>query len=134
MTEARLAAPDNTESQKSRIVYESVKFTHPGLLKSYEAIEGTLRQVSAERGVDLIDVSGEMDGRDEFFVDHVHLTREGSEELARITAQKLANLIRLRIAKNNERPTRGYLPNERKRFPVKNESVRLAGTRSQSGG
>ena len=99
MTEARLATADNTESQKSRIVYESVKFTHRGLLRSYEAIEETLRKVSSEKGVDLIDVSQEMDGKDEFFLDHVHLTPKGSEQLAEITAQKLADLIRVKIVK-----------------------------------
>jgi lysophospholipase L1-like esterase len=93
MTEARLATDSNTASQKSRIQYPYVKLTHQGLLKSYQAIEETLRQVSSEKGVDLIDLSGNMDGKDEFFSDHVHLTAQGSEELARITAQKLAALI-----------------------------------------
>ncbi len=102
MTEARLAAPDNTEGQKSRIVYESVKLTPQGLLKSYEAIEETVRQVSSEKRVDLLDVSKEMNGKDEFFLDHVHLTAKGSEELARITAQKLAELIKIKTpAKTN---------------------------------
>ncbi len=101
MTEARLAAPDNTEGQKSRIVYESVKLTPQGLLKSYEAIEETVRQVSSEKRVDLLDVSKEMNGKDEFFLDHVHLTAKGSEELARITAQKLAELIKIKTPATN---------------------------------
>src|SRR5260370_41022494 len=88
MTEARLASENNTESQKSRIHYEWVRFTPEGLLKSYEAVEETVRQVSSEKRVDLIDVSKDMDGRDEFFVDHVHLTAAGSEEIARIAAKR----------------------------------------------
>ena len=104
MTEARLASESNTESQKSRIHYEWVRFTPQGLLRSYEAIEGTIRQVSSEKRVDLIDVSKDMDGKDEFFVDHVHLTEMGSEELARITAQNLAELIRGRTLKKTKGP------------------------------
>jgi hypothetical protein len=99
MTEARLASESNTETQKSRIHYEWVRFTPQGLLRSYEAIEETVHQVSSEKRVDLIDVSKDMDGKDEFFVDQVHLTEMGSEELARITAQNLAELIRGRTLK-----------------------------------
>ena len=104
MTEARLASESNTESQKSRIHYDWVRFTPQGLLRSYEAVEETVRQVSSEKRVDLIDVSKDMDGKDEFFVDHVHLTERGSEELARITAQNLAELIRVRTLKKTNGP------------------------------
>jgi hypothetical protein len=105
MTEARLASESNTESQKSRIHYEYVRLTHQGLLRSYEAVEETVRQVSSEKGVDLIDVSKNMDGKDEFFVDQVHLTEKGSAELARITAQELAELIRKAQLLEKKQPT-----------------------------
>jgi lysophospholipase L1-like esterase len=71
-----------------------VRFTPQGLLRSYDAVEETVRQVSSEKGVALIDTTKDMGGKDEYFVDHVHLTEIGSEELARITAQDLAKLIR----------------------------------------
>jgi hypothetical protein len=104
MTEARLASESNTERQKSRIHYEYVRFTPQGLLRSYEAVEETVRQVSSEKGVALVDAAKDMEGKDEFFVDHVHLTEMGSEELARITAQNLAELIRGRTLKKTIGP------------------------------
>jgi lysophospholipase L1-like esterase len=80
-----------------------VRFTPQGLLRSYEAIEETVHQVSSEKGVALIDTAKDMGGKDEYFVDHVHLTETGSEELARITAQYLAELIGARTSKKSDR-------------------------------
>jgi hypothetical protein len=104
MTEARLASESNTEAQKSRIHYEWVRFTPQGLLRSYEAVEETVHQVSSEKGVALIDTAKDMGGKDEYFVDQVHLTETGSEELARITAQYLAELLGGRTSKKSNRP------------------------------
>lgn len=98
MTEARLTAPGNTESQKARIepYLDYVRLDHQGLLKAYEGVEGALRKISVEKNVELIDVSGELNGKDEFFSDVVHLTPAGSEELARLTARKLIELLKSR--------------------------------------
>jgi len=98
MTEARLTAPNNTESQKSRIepYLHYVKLDHQGLLKAYDGIEGTLRKISVERNVELIDVSKDLNGKDEFFSDVAHLTPRGSEELAQLTARKLIELLKIR--------------------------------------
>ncbi|MCA1817655.1 MAG: GDSL-type esterase/lipase family protein [Acidobacteria bacterium] len=102
MTEARLTAPNNTESEKARIApyLDYVKLNREGLLKAYEGIEGTLRKISAEKNVELIDVSNELDGRDEYFTDVVHLTPAGSEELAQLTARRLMELLKGRERKD----------------------------------
>jgi hypothetical protein len=101
MTEARLTAPNNTESQNARIepYLNYVKLNREGLLKAYEGIEGTLRRISAEKNVELIDVSNDLDGRDEFFTDVAHLTPAGSEELAQLTARRLMELLKARERK-----------------------------------
>lgn len=96
MTEARLTTANNTESQKSRIEYDYVKLDHETLVRAYDEIERRLRRISSEKGVELIDVAKEMNGRDEFFADVVHLTPEGSEALAQGTAQKLLEVLRAR--------------------------------------
>ncbi|MFN2596605.1 MAG: hypothetical protein ABR563_05380, partial [Pyrinomonadaceae bacterium] len=102
MTEARLTAPNNTESEKARIApyLDYVKLNREGLLKAYEGIEGTLRKISAEKNVELIDVSNELDGRDEYFTDVVHLTPAGSEELTQLTARRLMELLKGRERKD----------------------------------
>jgi len=43
--------------------------------------------------VELIDASALMSGEDTDFRDHVHLSPEGSQHLARITARRLAEII-----------------------------------------
>ncbi len=98
MTEARLTTPNNTETQKSRIepYLDYLKLNHQGLLKAYDGIEGTLRKISVEKNVELIDVSSDLNGRDEFFSDVVHLTPRGSEELVRATAQRLMEILNAR--------------------------------------
>ena len=103
MTEARLAAPNNTESQKSRIepYLDYVKLDHRGLLKAYDGIEETLRKISVEKNVGLIDVSNILNGKDEFFSDVAHLTPKGSEELAQLTARKLIELLKIREGEKN---------------------------------
>lgn len=96
MTEARLTTAQNTESQRSRIEYDYVKLDHETLVRAYDEIESRLRKISSEKGVELIDVAKEMNGRDEFFADVVHLTPQGSEALARGTAQRLIEILRAR--------------------------------------
>lgn len=101
MTEARLTTPQNTAGQKARIepFLDYVKLDRPALLKSYNEIERTLHRISSEKGVDLIDVTQSLNGRDEFFSDVVHLTPPGSEALAQATARKLIEILDRRNGK-----------------------------------
>ena len=87
MTEARLCAPNNTEEEKKRIRYEYQLLTHNELLEAYEKADQILAQVAEAKKVPLIDASRWMTGKDEFFVDEVHLTKKGSETLAEMTAE-----------------------------------------------
>lgn len=98
MIEARLTAPNNTDSQKARIepYMAYVKMDHYGLLKAYDGIERTIRKISLEKNVALIDASNELNGRDEMFSDVAHLTPRGSEELAQLTARRLLDLLKNR--------------------------------------
>jgi len=103
MSEARLTTPNNTESQKTRIepFLDYVKLDREALLKSYDEIEGTLRKLSSEKSVDLIDAAKDLNGKDELFSDVVHLTPQGSETLAQATAQKLIEILNSRSRKKN---------------------------------
>jgi hypothetical protein len=96
MTEARLTTADNTESQRARIEYDYVKLDHEMLVRAYEEVERRLHKISAEKGVELIDVARDLNGRDEFFADVVHLTPAGSEALAQGTAQRLIEILEAR--------------------------------------
>ena len=93
MTQARLAARENTESQKSRITYEYVRLTHDALIDAFEKTDEIIIDVARRKGAAVIDASSEITGRDELFSDHAHTTDKGSEELAILTAQKFAELL-----------------------------------------
>jgi hypothetical protein len=94
MTEGRLATRDSPEGQRARIEYDYVKLDHQTLVRAYDRMEEVIRGISSEKGVELIDVSGALNGRDEYFSDVVHLSPEGSEVLARLTAQRLIEILK----------------------------------------
>mgnify|MGYP001304020477 CR=1 FL=1 len=100
MIEPRLATADSTEAERARIYYHYVGLTHDGLVAAYERAEAILREVAAEKQVMLIDSSAALHGRDEFFVDHVHLNKEGAEELSRLVAQAFTNRLGRTMARN----------------------------------
>lgn len=91
--EPHLAAADNPEAVRERIYYQYVGLTHEGLLAAYGRIGEILRSVAAEKDVLLIDASAGISGRDAYFVDHVHLTAEGSQAMARTVAAALARRL-----------------------------------------
>ena len=59
------------------------------LVMAFDRADTIIQRVAEQEGAQLIDVRKELNGRDEYFVDHVHLTREGSDKLARVVAKEL---------------------------------------------
>lgn len=94
MIEPRLVEPDNSPAELERIYFQYVGLTHEGLVAAYQRTDDILREVAAEKKVMLIEASSSITGRDEFFVDHVHLTKPGADELGRIVAAALAERLR----------------------------------------
>jgi len=95
MIEARLVAPGNTPPERDRISYDYQKMDHETLLRAYDRVDAVLRDVSSRKNVALIDASS-MIGVERYFSDHVHVTGEGSAELARLAATALEPLLRAR--------------------------------------
>jgi hypothetical protein len=93
MTEARLVAKNNSDSQRARINYDLVKLTHDALYMAFARTDEIIYEVARAKQVDVIDTAELMSGKDELFVDHVHLSAEGSEVVARTAAQHLARLL-----------------------------------------
>lgn len=94
MTQPRLVASDNTVQQWRRIAYEYVHLDHPKLVEAFKLTDDIYRQVAREKQIPLIDASGELTGENDNFMDHVHLKPKGAVSLARITAGRLADIIR----------------------------------------
>ena len=94
--QARLVVPDNTEAQRARIQYDYVRLDHQGLVNAYERTDEVMRDVAARKEVAVIDASRDLTGKDEMLQDHVHLTDQGAEELARVVSRGLADLLKAR--------------------------------------
>ena len=93
MTEARLAVRANGQSSDAQPQNRSGDET---LLTAYERIEQILRDVASDKNAVLVDSSKELNGRQEFFEDRVHLTERGSSEMARLIAQDMPRLLKER--------------------------------------
>jgi hypothetical protein len=63
------------------------------LMTGYERIEQILRDVAREKNTVLLNSSSQLNGREEFFADRVHLTKRGSNELAGLVAQEMTRLL-----------------------------------------
>jgi lysophospholipase L1-like esterase len=66
---------------------------HQTLVQAFEKTDEIIKSVAKTKRVRLIDASAEMTGVNEYFTDHVHLSKTGSGELARIVSDYLFNLI-----------------------------------------
>jgi lysophospholipase L1-like esterase len=100
--QARLVHRNNTEEQRDKIRYSYVKLTHPLLCQAFEKIDTIIHQVAAEKGVKVIGASSRLNGREEYFLDHVHLNLAGSAALAALLAPELATMIQPEESAQNE--------------------------------
>ena len=83
----RLVALDNTAKEKGKIAFQWSGLTHDGLLQAFEACDREMELLAKEYpDIILINASAEMNGKAEYFVDHVHTTVQGSKKLSEIVA------------------------------------------------
>jgi len=94
MTQPRLVSRENTAEQKKRIVYDFVGLNHDATVWSFEKTDAILRHVANQKSVTLIDASSTITGVDEYFVDHVHLSRSGNEATARLVGNEISRLLK----------------------------------------
>jgi hypothetical protein len=89
MTEARLLESKNTTEEKKKIQYDFQSLTPEKLLQATLEAEAILKQVAQNKNAVLIDASAAMSGHLRYFKDHIHLSTDGSEKIAGITADAL---------------------------------------------
>ena len=97
MLEARLVTAGNTSAEKSRISYDYVLLTHDALCDAFAREDKIIHDVAREKGALVMDATQQLTGRDDLFANHIHLNEKGSEELARVVADELANVLRGRL-------------------------------------
>ena len=106
ITQATLVSPRNSEKERRLISYEYQLLTHSALVQAFAATYQVLRAVGSEKSVPVLDLAKDLNGRAEFFTDHVHLNAKGSEEVARRVAEFLAPFLRTEPRDGNDGPIR----------------------------
>ena len=92
--EERLVSASNTQAAKEEIQYYVVNVTsHDELLHLYQQCDDILISVAQKLKVPLIDIREEMEGKLEYFRDHVHTTPIGSELIAQRYTDFLKPLV-----------------------------------------
>lgn len=91
--QARLPVETSSELDRNRIGYSSVGLGHDELVRAFALVDRTVEQVARDHCADVVDLNGPFSGRSELFRDHVHLTRAGSEAVARVVAARLSEIL-----------------------------------------
>jgi lysophospholipase L1-like esterase len=94
VAEAVLFSPDLTAEDRERINYKLVGLKHDELIRVADTMAETMKAVAQDQGIVFLDPRPDMNGRPEYFIDHVHLSEAGSQALAEIVAAKLTEAIR----------------------------------------
>jgi hypothetical protein len=92
ITQARLPTESNEDEVAHLIAYELVLLSHKGLIKAFVTTDAAIEAVAAEKRVTVIDLS-DLNGRTDFFLDHVHTTTVGSQAIAERVATSISGLL-----------------------------------------
>lgn len=94
VTEATLVSPDNSTEERKLINYEYQLLTHSALVRAFDESYQVIRSVGQEKKVAVLDLAKALNGKRELFLDHVHLSTKGGEEVAHRVADFLASEIK----------------------------------------
>ena len=95
VTQPRLVARDNTVEDKSKINYDFQNMSPEVLVRAFEETDEIMISVAKSKNIPIvIDASKQMNGKGEYFTDHVHLNDEGSNQLSVIISEHLFQLIK----------------------------------------
>ena len=93
IAQATLTAPGLQEEMKRKIAYHWIYVDHSNLLAINEAMVEVLGDLAQKYKIPFIDVRKKMNGRADYFNDHVHLKPEGSSVLARELAVEISSRL-----------------------------------------
>lgn len=94
VTQPTLVVEDTPEALRERIKYRYIGLTHEALMEAIAECREIVLEIAEEENLPVIDAYAEMSGQPAYFHDHVHVSPEGSEAIARIVGEGLAPLIR----------------------------------------
>jgi hypothetical protein len=90
MTQGSLVSERTSDVDRNKINYGYQSLNATGLLKAFQACDGAVHRVASEKGVGMVDAAAVLDGRGEYFEDHVHLSLRGGDVLSDLVADYLA--------------------------------------------
>lgn len=128
VTEASLVSANTSEPDRARIEYRYVGLTHDGLVRAYRVANDILRSVAIEKGAPFLDLARSLNGRSEWFADHVHTTETGSRVVAATVGEFLAERLRARSCPAEESTMR-----DSRRFHTEQADSRDAALRQEAG-
>ena len=97
LTEATLVSPNNSAEDRKMINYHYELLTHSALVRAYNEVYEVIKSVGQEKTVGVLDLAKDLNGKNELFIDSVHLSTKGSEEVARRVAEFLALDLKKRV-------------------------------------
>jgi lysophospholipase L1-like esterase len=92
VTQARLVAASNRESERQRIAYRYVSLTHDALVRAFADCDRAMMAAAAATKTPVLDLAP-LVGRDDLFTDHVHTNPKGSEAIADAIAAFVARVL-----------------------------------------
>lgn len=93
VVQATLVTPQLSDELRERVRYKFMDLGHKDVVELNELMVRVLQQVAQEERVEVIDVREGINGRGEYFTDHVHLSPAGSEAVAVAVSQALGAVL-----------------------------------------
>lgn len=99
MTQSRLVTKDLSEHAKKKINKEHISLTDEAWCEAFQKADEITTKTANEKNVYLIDSSKYLTGKEDLFVDHIHLSPLGSQKLAELVAEHFIKILQIRASK-----------------------------------
>jgi lysophospholipase L1-like esterase len=94
ITQPTLVSPHNSDAERQMIRYDYSLLTHDALVRAIDETYDVIRGVAKEKQAPLLELAPAMNGKRELFIDNIHLSEKGSDEVAMAVAKFVAPLLR----------------------------------------
>jgi lysophospholipase L1-like esterase len=101
MNQARLVTRTSDAEAQKKIKYDLVRLDHEALCKAFDACDQVIHDIGKEKKVNVIDVTPQLNGRTDLFIDQSHFNTEGAAIMSDLTAKALNSIL---IERQNKIP------------------------------